>query len=325
MTAAKLVSIKPEETDIRLDRWFKRHYPGLSHSLLQKWMRTGQVRVDGKRVKANVRLESGQMVRVPPGADDIKSKDKPAVAAINRSDRKILLNSILFQDEEIIAINKPPGLAVQGGSKTHRHLDAMLDALKFDANERPRLVHRLDKDTSGVLVLARTVKTASYLSQVFKSRKANKIYWAIVVGNPKPKSGLIKSALEKRGGSRGEQMQAVSDGGKHAITSYRVIDHAGQKAAWLELKPQTGRTHQLRVHCASMNTPILGDRKYGGAKAVVPGVEFSRKRHLHACALDLPHPNGQRFQITAPLPDFMQKTWLSFGFEIHDFPLEFEE
>ena len=301
-----------EEDDIRLDRWFKRHYPGLSHGRLEKLLRTGQVRVDGGRVKAGERLRPGQRIRIPPlGERPAARRARPAVSAADSED---LRARVLYEDDDIIAIDKPAGLAVQGGSKTTRHLDAMLDALRGKKDERPRLVHRLDRDTSGVLVLARHVAAAAWLGKLFRGRQVSKLYWALVVGEPERDQGRIDLALAKRPGPRGERM-AGDPSGQAALTDFKIIEKIGRQAAWLALRPLTGRTHQLRVHCAAIGTPIMGDGKYGGADAYLSGGGFSKALHLHARSLSLPKRSGGTLRLTAPLPDHMVETWRLFGFD----------
>jgi 23S rRNA pseudouridine955/2504/2580 synthase len=313
MSAVQTIAVGPEEADIRLDRWFKRHFPELGHGRLEKLLRTGQVRVDGRRAQAGLRLAAGQQIRVPPlGEARPRPQPKPAPEPSER-DLRALQDAILYRDEAVLAINKPAGLAVQGGTGLDRHLDAMLDGLRLGAAERPRLVHRLDRDTSGVLLLARTARAAAELTAAFRRKECRKIYWAIVVGVPRPPAGRIDLALSKRPGRGGERME-LDEEGKHAITAYRVLDHAGREAAWLELSPLTGRTHQLRAHCAAIGTPILGDGKYGGAKAFLPGRELARRLHLHARSLTLPRPDGRVISITAPLPAHMAASWRFFGF-----------
>lgn len=296
---------------MRLDRWFRERFPGLTHGRLQKLLRTGQIRVDGKRVKADARLAVGATVRVPPLGEKAPPPSKDQQAKIRPEDAKLIQDAVLYQDDWVIAINKPPGLAVQGGSKTSRHLDGMLDALRFGAEERPRLVHRLDKDTSGVLLLARTRKAASALSEAFKGRQTEKTYWALVRGVPRPHEGEITSLLDK-GGEDFEVMRPDAKGRK-AITDYAVIEPAGQQAAWLALRPVTGRTHQLRVHCAQLGTPIVGDGKYGGSDAFIEGL--SNKLHLHARHLVIPHPKRGVLDVSAALPDHMMQTWALFEFD----------
>jgi 23S rRNA pseudouridine955/2504/2580 synthase len=313
---ARTLVVSGEEASLRLDRWFKRHFPTLGHGRLEKLLRTGQIRVDGKRVKASARLLAGQTVRVPP----LASPDSPPPVArpapsLREADAGFMRGLVLYRDADVIALNKPPGLAVQGGSGTERHLDAMLDALRFDAAERPRLVHRLDKDTSGVLLLGRSAAAASRLAEAFRDKTTRKIYWAIAVGVPKPFKGRIDLPLAKLPGRAGERM-APDEEGKHAVTYYSVLEHMGRRAAWLALWPVTGRTHQLRVHLAAIGTPILGDGKYGGRAAYLAGEGVSRKLHLHARAIAVPHPRGGKaLRVTAPLPEHMRATWRFFGFD----------
>ena len=313
MSEVKQVTVAAKDDGLRLDRWFKEHVPDLPYGRLQKLLRTGQVRVNGKRTKADARVEEGAIVRIPPIQTGDAKPNKPS--APRREDAQMLRDAILYQDDWVIAINKPPGLAVQGGSKTSRHLDGMLDALKFKAAERPRLVHRLDKDTSGVLLLARTRKAAQTLTKAFAGKEIRKIYWALVVGNPEHDEGEISSLMSKQGGVNGERMESGEIGQK-AITEYIRVDHAGNRAAWLALMPSTGRTHQLRVHCATMGTPIVGDGKYGGAEAQIDGL--SKKMHLHAQRLVLPHPSKGLLDIEAPLPPHMRKSWDLFEFDDQD-------
>jgi 23S rRNA pseudouridine955/2504/2580 synthase len=228
----------------------------------------------------------------------------------------MLRDAVLYRDDDVIVLNKPPGLAVQGGTgMSDRHLDAMLDALMFERDDRPRLVHRLDKDTSGVLLLGRTAQATAKLAAAFKSRQARKCYWALVVGVPKIAQGRIDAALAKLPGRAGEKMAVDEDDGKHAVTYYRIVDSALKRAAWLELEPRTGRTHQLRAHCTLLGTPILGDGKYGAAEAFIAGTGISRKLHLHARALRLPHPRGGMLEVVAPLPDHMAGSFEFFGFD----------
>lgn len=310
MSPVETVAVADTEGEVRLDRWFKRHYPQLGHGDLERLLRTGQVRVDGRRAKAGDRLAAGQRIRVPPLAEAASSPPAPvderAAAALRRA--------VLYKDADVLVLDKPAGLAVQGGVGILSHLDAMLDALRFGSKERPRLVHRLDRDTSGVLVLARSARAAGGLAAAFRQRSARKLYWAIVVGVPKPASGRIDIKLEKRLGPAGERVVA-DDAGVRAVTLYRVVEHAGKRVAWLALMPQTGRTHQLRVHCAAIGTPILGDGKYGGAEAFLPGERLSARLHLHARAIAIPHPSGGTLTATAPLPRELRETWRFFGFD----------
>jgi 23S rRNA pseudouridine955/2504/2580 synthase len=305
LSAVRLAEVGPEDDGLRLDRWFRRHYPELSHIRLEKLLRTGQVRVDGGRVKAGHRLATGMTIRVPPLGEAAEPAAPRPVAAPRPQDASLLQARVLYRDNDVLAIDKPAGLAVQGGTNTARHLDGMLDALRFDAAERPRLVHRLDKDTSGVLLLARNVRAAAWLAQAFRDKTARKVYWALVAGVPKPKRGRIDLPVAKSGEAEEEA--------RSAVTYYTVVEHA-HKAAWVALLPLTGRTHQLRVHCAGIDTPIVGDGKYGGAKAILPGLEGARKLHLHARSIEITRPDGGRIRVTAPLPEHMKASWEFFGF-----------
>lgn len=315
LSAVRHIAVQSDDSDVRIDRWFKRHYPDVSYGQVAKWLRTGQVRVDGHRAKPGQRLSEGQEIRVPP-MPATRTAERPAERIrppVDRADAANLRDSIIFQDEFLIALNKPAGLAVQGGSKTHRHLDGMLDALQFDAKDRPRLVHRLDKDTSGLLLLARDRRTASQLSVLFQGREVEKTYWALVVGIPDHASGVIDARLGKRGGEGKERVESVDDG-QAAETEYRILDHAARRIAWLELRPRTGRTHQLRAHCKTMGTPIVGDGKYGGRESDVEGLP--RRLHLHARGLTLPHPaTGERLTLKAPLDDVLAESWAFVGFD----------
>lgn len=316
---AETREVTAEDGELRLDRWFKRHFPELGHGRLEKLLRTGQVRVDGARVKAGHRVAPGQRIRIPPigpAPAGAKRRPPPASAPVSDADAWALRKSVLYKDDDVLVINKPAGLAVQGGTGTRRHLDGMLDALKLGARERPRLVHRLDRDTSGVLVLARTVDAAARLGREFQGRNVRKLYWALVVGRPPRDEGRIEMALAKRPAKGGERVTEHDDG-KPAVTDYKVIEALGPRAAWLALMPLTGRTHQLRAHCAAIGTPIVGDGKFGGAQAFMQGEGIGRQMHLHARAIDLPMPGGKRRRITAPLPEHMAATWRLFGFDVH--------
>lgn len=306
------VTVSAEDGALRLDRWFRRHYPALAHGRLEKLLRTGQVRVDGRRAKAGDRVAPGQAVRVPPLAAE--PAEPRATRLVSRADAALLRDAVLHRDEQVMVLNKPPGLAVQGGTKSERHLDGMLDALRFEAAERPRLVHRLDKDTSGVLVLARSAAAAAFLTRAFRDRATRKIYWALATGRPNPARGRIGLALAKKDGRGGERVRADPDDGKHAVTYYRVIDSVGERASWLALLPVTGRTHQLRAHCAAIGAPIMGDDKYGGAAAHLAGAPHPRRLHLHARQIAIPHPAGGMLRVTAPLPAHMRQSWKFFGF-----------
>ncbi|MGF1610016.1 MAG: RluA family pseudouridine synthase [Kiloniellales bacterium] len=309
-----------EDTELRLDRWFRKHFPGLGHGRLEKLLRTGQIRVDGKRVKAGLRLQGGQVVRVPPlgGSEAGAPAARPAraVAVPSEDALRRLRDSVLYLDDWVIAIDKPAGLAVQGGSGQKTHLDAMLDGLRFEAAERPRLVHRLDKDTSGVLLLARNRQTARALTAAFKGQAVRKTYWAAVAGVPQPPRGRIDLPLGKQARGAGERTAAEAAEGQPAVTLYAVAARAGRTAAWLVLRPLTGRTHQLRVHCAAIGHPILGDGKYGGKVAFPGTLPGLRQLQLHAREIALPHPaDGTTLRVTAPLPAHMEQTWQALRFD----------
>lgn len=314
MSGVQQVEVKDDDDGIRVDRWFKRHYPQVNHGALEKLLRTGQVRVDGGRVKSNVRLEAGQIIRVPPIDDTPKPKPRTIVSD---EDARFLRELVIFENKDLIAINKPPGLAVQGGSKTTRHVDGMLEALRPKGGEKPKLVHRIDKDTSGILVLAKTAKSAAWLAKSFQGRSVEKIYWALTAGVPHPLQGTINLPLAKRdAGGGGEQMVPGRRGDKdaqRAVTHYAVVENTGTKAAWVALMPVTGRTHQLRAHLLAIGTPIVGDGKYGGEAAFLGG-NISKKMHLHARQITL--PGG--ITITAPLTHHMAKSWKFFDFNLKD-------
>lgn len=319
-------SVAEDEAGLRLDRWFKRHHAGLTHGRLEKLLRTGQVRVDGKRAKAGQRLEPGQSIRVPPlGVTDKPNRGARRHSEIPKPEADALRAAVLARDNSVIAFNKPAGLAVQGGTGTHRHLDGMLDALRFDAPARPRLVHRLDKDTSGVLLLGRTARAAASLAKAFRLHEVKKLYWAVTVGVPEAPVGRIRAPLVKRAGAGGERVGVAGkreEGARLATTDYRVIEPVGTRAAWLALMPLTGRTHQLRVHLASLGTPILGDAKYGGKNAFLPGL--STNLHLHARRLIVPGPDGQ-LDVSAPLPPHMEDTFAFFGFDPKSVSASFDD
>ncbi len=314
-------AVTDDEAEIRLDRWFRRHFPGVTQSAVQKLCRTGQVRVDGKRAETGTRLEPGQSIRIPPLPNTAVPK-KAEPAPFNPAIQRELEAMILYQDEQIIVLNKPHGLAVQGGPGIVRHLDGLLDGLRMGSPHRPRLVHRLDRDTSGCLVLARTPGTAAKLAASFRGRDVNKTYWAIVAGRPVPVEGRIDLPLLRYTGPRGERSVPATRDDKEAsraVTDFLTLDHAGQKLAWLQLMPITGRTHQLRVHCVAIGAPIVGDDKYhepdqnGAGTAMVEGL--SGKLHLHARALEFPHPAGGNLVVEAELPPHMRESFKTLGFD----------
>jgi 23S rRNA pseudouridine955/2504/2580 synthase len=318
--------VTEDEADIRLDRWFRRHYPDLTQGIIQRLCRTGQVRVDGHRAEAATRLVAGQAVRIPPlpapRAPLRAVADEPVVDPKLRAE---VARMVLYQDDHLIVLNKPSGLPTQGGPGISRHLDGMLRAYATTPLDRPRLVHRLDRDTSGVLVVARSAGVAAKLAAAFRSRAVEKTYWAVVVGRPVPVAGRIEAPLTRRdpalSNARGERVALAEPDDKdaaHAITDYRTLDHAARKIAWLELLPLTGRTHQLRLHCLAIGAPILGDATYGewrenGNSALIEGL--SEQLHLHARRLHLPHPAGGTLTVEAELPPHMAATFHDLGFD----------
>jgi len=306
------LTITEDEADIRLDRWFRRHYPHLTQGALQKLCRTGQVRVDGARATTASRLMPGQIVRVPP----MQNVEKPApLPQLDERLARDIQKMVIYQDKDLIVLDKPAGLAVQGGPGITRHIDMMLDGLRDGSEHRPRLVHRIDRDTSGLLLLARTPGVAAKLAALFRGRDVSKIYWAVVVGRPTPASGVIDQPLARLGAGSGAITVAADrkdEDASHALSEYEVLDSAGKKLSWLALSPLTGRTHQLRVHCETLGTPILGDPRYGGTAAHMDG--FTDQLHLHARSLDFPHPAGGRLTVSAALPPHMRATFRALGF-----------
>ncbi len=300
------IKVSAEDSDIRLDRWFKRHFQGVSHIAVEKALRKGNIRVNGKRVQASLRLKEGDEIRVPPfKIDPIKKIKSPAHEIISSGKAAdMMLDSVIYTDKNIIAINKPSGLAVQGGSKISVSVDHLLHHLQFEAKEKPKLIHRLDKDTSGVLLLARNSKTAALLTKLFKDKQIKKEYLAITVGTPKPKHGVIDLPLIKSGVEH--EKVIVSEEGQEAITHYKVLENFANSAALVSLSPLTGRTHQLRVHMQSLGTPILGDNKYGGNKMLIDGKKV--QLHLHAQSIVIPNFEGQRIVVKADLPQHFQNT-----------------
>ena len=306
-------SVSPDDDGIRLDRWFKRNLPQIGFGTVSKWARTGQIRVDGKRAKPEDRLVEGQILRVPPGGEDKRRGPKPR-RPLTEAEIEQAEAMVIHRDRAAIALNKPPGLATQGGTKMTRHVDGLLDAYRGEDEPRPRLVHRLDKDTSGLLLVAATPGSAAFFSKRFSGRSAKKVYWALVVGKPEIEQGLIDAPLGKQPGTGGEKMHIDEENGQPAKTRYRVVDSVGKKAAWVELQPLTGRTHQLRAHLAAIGHPIVGDGKYGGQDAFLTG-SISRKMHLHARRLIIDHPDGAKLDATAPLPEHFAKSMEQLGFD----------
>ena len=323
-------TVAEDDDGIRLDRWFKRHMADTSFNIVSRWARTGQLRVDGKRVAPGDRIEAGQTIRLPPAeiaaaATAAARAPRPARprAPLSEEETVFARGLVIHQDRQAIVINKPPGLATQGGTRTEVHVDRLLDALQFEAESRPKLVHRLDKDTSGVLLLARTSRAAAHFARAFSSRTARKVYWAIVTGVPSIEDGMIELPIAKQPGTGGEKMHVDEKEGSPARTRYRVIERAGNRACWVELQPYTGRTHQLRVHMAAIGHPIVGDGKYGGGEAFLSGT-ISRKMHLHARRLRVDHPDGGQIDVVADVPDHIADTLRNLGFDASrgDLPLD---
>ncbi|HVR90841.1 MAG TPA: RluA family pseudouridine synthase [Novosphingobium sp.] len=305
-------TVGADDDDIRLDRWFKRHLPQVSFAMVSRWARTGQLRIDGKRADPADRLVAGQVLRVPPGTAPERTGPKPR-KELSEDQIAAAEAMVITQDRAAIVLNKPPGLATQGGTGTKEHVDGLLDAFAGDG-PRPRLVHRLDKDTSGVLLIARTPGSAAYFSKRFSGRSARKIYWALIAGVPSIEDGLIELPIAKQPGTGGEKMMVDESGeGQTARTRYRIIENAGNRTAWVELQPLTGRTHQLRVHMAAIGHPIIGDGKYGGPEAFLSG-SISRKMHLHARRLIIDHPDGTPLDVIAALPAHFAASMEQLGF-----------
>jgi 23S rRNA pseudouridine955/2504/2580 synthase len=325
MSEVRQFTVVADDDGIRLDRWFRRHLPEASFNIVSRWARTGQLRVDGKRAAPGDRVEAGQSIRVPPAEPAAApGRSKPERRKLSADEIAFVNEIVVHRDPAALVVNKPPGLATQGGTRTPTHLDGLLDGLADEAGNRPKLVHRLDKDTSGVLLLARTARAAGFFSKAFSGRTPRKVYWAIIVGVPDIADGFIDLPLAKQPGTGGEKMHVEEgEAGLPARTRYRLIERAGNRAAWLELQPLTGRTHQLRVHMAAIGHPILGDGKYGGPDAFLTGA-ISRKLHLHARRLRIDHPDGDRLDVTAELPAHFAETMANLGFDpaLGDLPLD---
>lgn len=310
-------SVGADDDGIRLDRWFQRHLPDANFNIVSRWARTGQLRLDGKRAQPGDRIAAGQQIRVPPADLATAASARPTRKRRELSEDEIEFaqSLVIHKDDSALVINKPAGLATQGGTKTETHVDGLLDALGFELDGRPKLVHRLDKDTSGALLLARTSRSAGHFAKAFSSRTARKVYWAIVVGVPAVHDGFIDLPIAKQPGSGGEKMHVDEKEGQTARTRYRVIERAGNASAWVELQPYTGRTHQLRVHMAAIGHPIVGDGKYGGRDAFLTGT-ISRKMHLHARRLRIDHPAGHQIDVRADMPPHMAESFADLGFDL---------
>jgi 23S rRNA pseudouridine955/2504/2580 synthase len=317
MADTRTFTVSEDDDGIRLDRWFKRNQPDVSFNLVSRWARTGQLRLDGRRVAPGERILAGQEIRLPPAeAQPAQSRRaQPNRPTLTPEEAELVRSLVVYRDDHAIVLNKPPGLATQGGTKTTHHLDRLLDGLADDSGNRPKLVHRLDKDTSGALLVARSARAAAFFSKSFSGRTAKKIYWALIVGVPSADEGLIDAPLAKQPGTGGEKMHIDEEHGQPAKTRWRVIDRAGNRAAWVELQPLTGRTHQLRAHMAAIGHPIVGDGKYGGADSFLTG-GISRKLHLHARRLRIDSPGGGKIDVTADLPEHFAQTLETLGFEV---------
>ena len=318
-------TVGEEDDGIRLDRWFRRNLPAATFGIVSRWARTGQLRLDGKRAAPGDRIEAGQTIRVPPlDADKTPARPQLKRDPLGEDEIEFVRSLVIYEDAAAIVVNKPPGLATQGGTKMTHHLDRLLDGLVTPGDARPKLVHRLDKDTSGALLLARTPRAAAFFSKAFSGRTARKIYWGMVIGVPAVDDGLIDLPLAKQPGTGGEKMHVDEAEGQPSRSRYRVIDRAGNRAAWVELQPYTGRTHQLRVHMAAIGHPILGDGKYAGQDAFLIGA-ISRKLHLHARRLRIDHPDGGRIDVTAEPPEHFAATLAALGFDPAAGDLPFDE
>ena len=316
MSEPRTFTVSEDDDGIRLDRWFKRNMPEVSFNLVSRWARTGQVRVDGKRATPGDRLEVGQAIRLPPADAVPEQAERPTCERepLTEDEAAFVRELVIHRDAHALVLNKPPGLATQGGTRTHQHLDRLLDGLADQAGNRPKLVHRLDKDTSGVLLVARSARAAGHFAKAFAGRTARKVYWALVVGVPSAEEGVIDLPLAKQPGTGGEKMHVDREDGLPAKTRWRLIDRAGNRAAWMELQPLTGRTHQLRAHMAAIGHPIVGDAKYGGPEAFLTG-GISRKLHLHARRLRIDGPDRKAIDQQAELPDHFAESLATLGFD----------
>jgi 23S rRNA pseudouridine955/2504/2580 synthase len=315
MPQHRTFTVSEDDDGIRLDRWFKRHMPEVSFNIVSRWARTGQLRLAGSRAVPGDRIEAGQEIRIPPAeaTPARTARPQPRREPLSEDEAHFVREMVIYEDSNALVLNKPPGLATQGGTKTTQHLDRLLDGLS-DERGRPKLVHRLDKDTSGALLVARTARAAGHFAKAFSGRTAKKVYWGLVVGVPDADEGMIDAPLAKQPGTGGEKMHIDEEHGLPARTRWRTIDRAGNRAAWVELQPLTGRTHQLRAHMAALGHPIVGDAKYGGAEAFLTG-GISRKLHLHARRIRIDAPEGGKIDVTAELPSHFAESLATIGFE----------
>lgn len=337
MSGVQHVAVDADGHDQRLDRWFRRLFPHIPQGRIEKMCRKGEIRVEGGRVKTSTRLNEGQSVRIPPLPEpDETIRPRMEMERVSKADTEMIQSCVIYKDADVIVLNKPAGLPVQGGSGQTRHVDGMAEALKFELTEKPKLVHRLDKDTSGVLLLARTGRAAKALTAEFRNKTTQKIYWALTAGYPPQQVGTIRYGLVKQSGhgpnGAGEKMVCIppnqidtTEGAKRATTDFVVIETIGKRATWLGLSPITGRTHQLRAHLAEIGCPIAGDGKYGGSSQVNDGDGWgaqiggviSRKMHLHARSIKIKHPKtGKEMLFEADLPEHMARTWELFNWNL---------
>ncbi len=322
MSGVQMVEVKDADEEMRIDRWFRLHYPQVRHGELEKMLRKGNIRVNGCKVKASHKVAPGEIIRVPPlKVSETQSTKKDSTQRLTAEDKEFIRSLVIYEDHHVIALNKPFGIAVQGGVNTQKHIDGLLDGLTPPEGERPRLIHRLDKDTGGLLLLGRSRKSAAILSEAFHRHRIEKEYWALCAGLPQPMEGTIDMPIAKKMVRINEHDQermvpAKGEEAKKAITDYQVVEEVGLKASFVALRPLTGRTHQLRVHCAAMGYPIVGDGKYGGEKAKLEGI--SRNMHLFCRAMTVPNPAGGRpLTLSADLTGHMAKSWKFFGFNLN--------
>jgi 23S rRNA pseudouridine955/2504/2580 synthase len=313
MSGVHYLEVSEDEDGQRLDRFLQKHLKGTPFGLLQKLMRKGQIRVDSKRVKAATRLASGQKVRIPPLEE---RKNDPKKYRLSDADQKLIRSLVLYDDGDIVAINKPAGLATQGGTNIKRHIDGMLDGLLNEKDVRPRLIHRLDKDTSGILLLARSADMARQMGKIFQGHQIRKIYWALCVPAPEINTGEIRAPIRKAGAVGQEKMIVDIEAGQEAWTLFDIVERAHKQLAFVAFWPRTGRTHQIRVHANHMGCPIIGDGKYGGQDAFLDGMDHVRRVHLHARSIRFTHPKTNKLiELSAPLADDLQQSWKDFGFD----------
>lgn len=322
MSGVYYIEVSEDEDGQRLDRFLQKHLKGVPFGLLQKLMRKGQIRVDSGRVKAATRLQAGQSVRIPPMEERAPEKK----TKISERDAQMMRDMVLYDDGHIIALNKPAGLPTQGGTGVTKHIDGLLDVLANKEGVRPRLVHRLDKDTSGLLLLARSAKIAKEMGKIFQRRDIRKIYWALTVPAPEINSGEIRAPMIKSGGEGFEKMIVDVENGQEATTLFDIMERAHKQLAFVAFWPRTGRTHQIRVHAAHMGCPIVGDKKYGGQEAVLDGMQTTKRVHLHAHSIAFDHPVTKKpIELQAPLADDLVKSWKNFGFDPQSDMIPFQD